>query len=51
MLGVTFTPRAIFYRDLKKQLHSTDIAVAVVVQKMIQSALVFTLCTSHYTRS
>ena len=31
-----FTPRAIFYR-FEKQLHSTDIAVAVVIQKMIQS--------------
>lgn len=33
-----FTPRAIFYR-FEKQLHSTDIAVAVVVQKMVQSQI------------
>lgn len=31
-----FTPRAIFYR-FEKELHGTDISVAVVVQKMIQS--------------
>lgn len=31
-----FTPRAIFYR-FEKELHLTDISVAVVVQKMIQS--------------
>jgi len=31
-----FTPRAIFYR-FEKGLHGTDISVAVVVQKMIQS--------------
>lgn len=31
-----FTPRAIFYR-FEKGLHETDISVAVVVQKMIQS--------------
>lgn len=33
-----FTPRAIFYR-FEKQLHGTDISVAVVVQKMIQSEI------------
>ncbi|OHA88370.1 MAG: hypothetical protein A2653_02260 [Candidatus Zambryskibacteria bacterium RIFCSPHIGHO2_01_FULL_43_25] len=31
-----FTPRAIFYR-FEKELHGTDISVAVVVQKMVQS--------------
>jgi len=31
-----FTPRAIFYR-FEKGLHGTDISVAVVIQKMIQS--------------
>lgn len=31
-----FTPRAIFYR-FEKNLHGTEISVAVVVQKMIQS--------------
>jgi len=31
-----FTPRAIFYR-FEKKLHGTEISVAVVVQKMIQS--------------
>ena len=31
-----FTPRAIFYR-FEKELHGTQISVAVVVQKMIQS--------------
>lgn len=34
--GSLFTPRAIFYR-FEKELHGTDISVAVVVQKMIQS--------------
>ncbi len=33
-----FTPRAIFYR-FEKQLHGTDISVAVVVQKMVQSEI------------
>jgi phosphoenolpyruvate synthase/pyruvate phosphate dikinase len=31
-----FTPRAIFYR-FEKELHETEISVAVVIQKMIQS--------------
>lgn len=31
-----FTPRAIFYR-FEKDLHGTDISVAVVIQKMVQS--------------
>jgi len=31
-----FTPRAIFYR-FEKNLHSTEISVAVVVQKMVES--------------
>lgn len=34
--GSLFTPRAIFYR-FEKELYGTDISVAVVVQKMIQS--------------
>ncbi|MFA6270388.1 MAG: PEP/pyruvate-binding domain-containing protein [Candidatus Paceibacterota bacterium] len=34
--GSLFTPRAIFYR-FEKGLHGTEISVAVVVQKMIQS--------------
>ncbi len=34
--GSLFTPRAIFYR-FEKGLHDTDISVAVVVQKMVQS--------------
>lgn len=33
-----FTPRAIFYR-FEKRLHGTDISVAVVVQKMVQSEI------------
>lgn len=33
-----FTPRAIFYR-FEKKLHGTEISVAVVVQKMIQSEI------------
>ena len=33
-----FTPRAIFYR-FEKGLHKTDISVAVVVQKMVQSEI------------
>lgn len=31
-----FTPRAIFYR-FEKELHKTDVSVAVVIQKMIES--------------
>src|SRR3989344_6436084 len=34
--GSLFTPRAIFYR-FEKELHGTEISVAVVVQKMVQS--------------
>lgn len=33
-----FTPRAIFYR-FEKNLHTTDISVAVVVQKMVDSEI------------
>lgn len=36
--GSLFTPRAIFYR-FEKELHGTDISVAVVVQKMVQSEI------------
>lgn len=33
-----FTPRAIFYR-FEKELHGTEISVAVVIQKMVQSEI------------
>lgn len=36
--GSLFTPRATFYR-FEKKLHGTDISVAVVVQKMVQSEI------------
>lgn len=44
--GSLFTPRAIFYR-FEKKLHGADIAVAVVVQKMIASRVSGIAFTVH----
>ena len=41
-----FTPRAIFYR-IEKKLHSKQVSVAVVVQKMIESEVAGVIFTTH----